>query len=97
MSDEKEIIEFKCPHCGCNESYLLKSQHFEEGKCVECQETTFCNMITEPFSVVRCPYCNSSYVKKISSLSRLGSVATLGFASGKVGKQWHCNNCKSNF
>ena len=45
----------------------------------------------------RCPYCNSTNTKKISTLSRLGSFATFGFAGKKVGKQWHCNNCKSDF
>lgn len=45
----------------------------------------------------RCPYCNSTNTKKISTLSRMGSFATFGFAGKKVGKQWHCNNCKSDF
>lgn len=46
---------------------------------------------------VKCPYCNSTNTKKISTLSRMGSLATFGFAGKKVGKQWHCNNCKSDF
>lgn len=46
---------------------------------------------------VKCPYCGSKSTKKISTLSRIGSFATLGFAGKKVGKQWHCNNCKSDF
>lgn len=46
---------------------------------------------------VKCPYCGSTSTKKISTLSRLGSFATFGFAGKKVGKQWHCNNCKSDF
>lgn len=45
-----------------------------------------------------CPYCHSKNTKKISGLSKAGSVAMFGvFAVGKVGKQWHCNNCKSDF
>lgn len=45
-----------------------------------------------------CPYCHSKNTKKISGLSKAGSVAMFGvFAMGKVGKQWHCNNCKSDF
>ena len=46
---------------------------------------------------VACPYCKSSNVSKISTLSRAVSVELLGLASGKVGKQWHCNSCKSDF
>lgn len=48
-------------------------------------------------SNAKCPYCNSTNTKKISTLSRMGSFATFGFAGKKIGKQWHCNNCKSDF
>lgn len=45
-----------------------------------------------------CSYCHSKNTKKISGLSKAGSVAMWGvFAMGKVGKQWHCNQCKSDF
>lgn len=45
-----------------------------------------------------CPYCSSTDLKKISGLSKAGSVALWGiFAVGKVSKQWHCNSCKSDF
>ncbi len=45
-----------------------------------------------------CPYCHSTDTKKISGLSKAGSVALFGvFALGKTGKQWHCNQCNSDF
>lgn len=45
-----------------------------------------------------CPYCHPKNTKKITGLSKAGSVALWGvFAMGKVSKQWHCNNCKSDF
>lgn len=48
--------------------------------------------------VVSCPYCKSTDCKKISALSKAGSVALWGiFALGKTTKQWHCNKCKSDF
>lgn len=47
---------------------------------------------------VECPYCHSTNTKKISGLSKAGSVALFGvFAMGKVSKEWHCNNCNSDF
>lgn len=46
---------------------------------------------------VHCPYCNSTNCKKISGVSKATSVAMFGIFSQKVKKQWHCNNCKSNF
>lgn len=48
-------------------------------------------------TTITCPYCSSTNVKKIGSLSRLVSVGTLGLAGGKIGRQWHCNQCKSDF
>ena len=47
--------------------------------------------------ILRCPYCKSSNVKKISFTGKAVSVGTLGLISNKIGKQWHCNNCKSDF
>lgn len=49
-------------------------------------------------SSITCPYCQSTNTQKISGLSKAGSVALWGiFALGKTTKQWHCNNCKSDF
>lgn len=62
----------------------------------------FANAIPEAKKItgitVKCPYCQSTNTKKISNVSKAGSVAVFGvFATGKVSKQWHCNNCKSDF
>lgn len=46
---------------------------------------------------LHCPYCKSTNVKKISFTGKALSVGTLGILSKKIGKQWHCNNCKSDF
>lgn len=54
--------------------------------------------VVEDDNQVKCPYCNSTDVKKISGTSKVGSVALFGiFAMGKVSKNYHCNNCKSDF
>lgn len=46
---------------------------------------------------ITCPYCKSTNTKKISGGSRWLSTGLFGLASSKVGKQWHCNSCKSDF
>lgn len=46
---------------------------------------------------VPCPYCKSTNTEKISTVSRAVSVSLVGAASGKIGKQWHCKQCGSNF
>lgn len=42
----------------------------------------------------RCPICNSVNVNRIDSIERAVSVGTMGLASGKIGKQYKCKNCK---
>lgn len=44
-----------------------------------------------------CPYCHSSNTTKIGVIGRSISFGIFGFGSSKVGKQWHCNSCKSDF
>lgn len=46
---------------------------------------------------VQCPYCKSWDTEKISTGSRVVSIAMVGAASGKIGKQFHCNKCGANF
>ena len=46
---------------------------------------------------VVCPYCKSTNTEKISTLNRAVSISIVGAASSKLGKQWHCKNCNSNF
>lgn len=46
---------------------------------------------------ITCPYCQSTNIKKISKTSRFVSTGLFGLASSKIGKQWHCNSCKSDF
>lgn len=44
-----------------------------------------------------CPYCHTRNTKRISTSSRLLSVGLFGLGSKKIGKQWHCDNCNSDF
>ena len=57
---------------------------------------------SQPVSVsstpkITCPYCKSTNTKKLSSLSRALSAGLFGLGSSKIGKQWHCNSCGSDF
>lgn len=40
-----------------------------------------------------CPMCGKKSGKKISTASRAASVAMVGLASGKIGKQYKCTSC----
>ena len=97
------IIKIKCPKCGNENSYQKTTEISEFGECTQCGWMTYNKWTgTPPTPIkkleIRCPYCNSTDVKKISEMSKAASVAVFGiFAMGKVSKQWHCNNCKSDF
>lgn len=47
--------------------------------------------------IIECPYCHSNDINKISITSRIISTSLFGLGSKKIGKQWHCNSCNSNF
>ena len=48
-------------------------------------------------NAVQCPYCKSWQTEKIGTGERVVSIAVAGPASGKIGKQWKCLKCGSNF
>lgn len=101
--DSREIVNYICPKCGHNKSYKNISKYSVAGECVKCGELTFYEKVNEydlpkPPPTVECPYCHSKRTKKISTASKAGSIALFGiFALGKTTKQWHCNDCKSDF
>ena len=43
---------------------------------------------------VPCPVCGSRDTYRIGTLDRATSIAVTGLASGKIGKQYKCRNCK---
>jgi transposase-like protein len=108
----KEMGKFTCP-CGCNEFIVSTTRKGIINKqCKKCnnvyddnynilfQFTKHEQIINQQLSTptITCPYCQSTNTQKISGLSKAGSVALWGiFALGKTTKQWHCNNCNSDF
>ncbi|MCM1166214.1 MAG: hypothetical protein NC299_06970 [Lachnospiraceae bacterium] len=79
---------------------ILKGQGNEYKKYAETyfQKRPVNNVFPKtPVNAVCCPYCKSEDVVKIDAFDRAGSVILVGLASGKIGKQWHCNDCKSDF
>lgn len=41
----------------------------------------------------KCPTCNSTNLKRVSTTSKVASVAMWGLFSQKAKKTWHCNSC----
>lgn len=108
IGDKRE--NYICPVCGekmmywstsdiDDESGLVTDDYKEDERTLQSPgkpSTSQYNHLNPP--TITCPYCKSTDCKKISGLSKAGSVALWGiFALGKTTKQWHCNNCKSDF
>lgn len=72
---------------------LYNKRHEEEDKNLHGEGS----YVAPKPNAVTCPYCQSTYVSKIGTLNRIASVGLFGLASKKIGKQWHCNHCKSDF
>ena len=81
-----------CKECG--ESALIESSPEWETYCK--QEAERKTSAKRP-PIITCPYCQSTDTKKISGSSKFVSTGLFGLASSKIGKNFHCNNCKSNF
>lgn len=100
---ENQIINFKCKYCGHNQAYKKENVLMVYAECLQCHEPTVLESKNKVFEskkskiLVKCTYCGSTDVKKISTLGRASSVTLLGLASKKIGKQFHCNNCGSDF
>lgn len=45
---------------------------------------------------VSCPYCHGRHTRKITS-GNIVSNAFFGIFSKNIGKQWHCDDCGSDF
>lgn len=43
---------------------------------------------------IKCPNCGSTDTKRVTAISRMAGVLTLGLASSSIGKQYMCKRCK---
>lgn len=89
----------QCPSCGRKnldqDKYCPVCHYYMGNVPISPDRSIHKNLATNP--IVTCPYCKSTNTTKISGISKAGSVMMFGIFSQKVKKQWHCNNCKSDF
>ena len=75
--------------------YQLKISQFKAN--LQQQESST-KKVEEDNNTPHCPYCNSTNIKKITTGSKVAHTALFGiFSISRNSKQWHCNNCKSDF
>lgn len=94
-------IEHKCPNCGQEmEFWCIEEVDIETGKTVNNKTTTEdidIKRIVTGKPTVTCPYCNSTNTTKITATSKVLNTALFGFLGTKRLRNYHCNDCKSDF
>ena len=66
-------------------------------KTVETQLQNFENYEKSQMPIITCPYCKSTNTLRITSTEKAINIALFGVFGNKRKKQWHCNNCNSDF
>ena len=90
MNYNKEQEILVCPECG----HILRFATPTEEALIEQNRRLY---EIQNSNKIKCPYCSSTNVEKISTVNRVVSTGIFGLASKKIGKQYHCKNCKSDF
>lgn len=90
-----------CEECKCSLTFL-DNDDYDTELAEKVKNTPPYDPTQDPNSpyyipVIKCPYCQSTDTSKISTMSRVVSTGLFGFGSKKIGKQYHCNKCKSDF
>lgn len=56
-----------------------------------------CDSIPPSKPIIECPYCHSTNTEKITTTTKVVNTVVWGIFGTKRHKEWHCNNCKSDF
>lgn len=88
-------------YCGTCNYKLQKKEDINKVKNPKLSERNY-NVIgkigdpTKP--IIECPYCHSTNTNKITITSKAVHTAIFGiFSLGRNSKNFHCNNCSSDF
>lgn len=101
---QDDIVRVYCKRCDNNTLFkIISIGKTYVGQCAKCRGYLDIknndNYVFESSTpIVTCPYCKSANTKKITATSKAVHTAMFGiFAMGRNSKQWHCNQCKSDF
>lgn len=94
LFNKAEEFSTICPKCNvemvCVESKFVSTEQ-------EVREEAKRKKLQRSATIVYCPYCNSVNTSKISTTSKVLNTALFGIFGTKRHKQWHCNQCNSDF
>lgn len=85
-------------YCKKKEKYLLAQSNFEQyQREIIKQEDVEGALLLKKMGLdpaaPKCPHCQSTNIRSISTASRALSVGMVGLASSKIGKTMECKNC----
>lgn len=84
-----------CPEC--NIEMRDMGSKFVDSEVEKRKTERFQKALQNPDPLVYCPYCNSVNTSKISTTAKVINTAMFGIFGSKRHKQWHCNQCNSDF
>lgn len=77
---------------------LVSREHLDDLSIPKKKALPFNQILFDTKPIVECPYCHSRNTKKISTASKAVHTAVFGlFSLGRNSKNFHCNNCNSDF
>lgn len=98
INDENSSKQIVKKYCNCNDTELKSIMDLYLQEYKNDPEIVQANAIAREWqNKPKCPYCKSSNIKKISTVSRLVSTTLFGLGSKKLGKQFHCCDCGADF
>lgn len=93
--EKKRIYELSLKDLNSAKRQAQAYQQYSEAMASEMNSkiVNAVNPFKEVSNGVKCPMCGKNSGKKITTTSRAASVAMVGLASGKIGKQYKCTSC----
>ena len=94
LDPETDKFNCICPKC---ENTMRKYENLTINPDLKQDPVYITKVNGQYITAPECPYCHKNNTHKISGIGRWVSSGLFGLGSSKVGKQWHCNNCGSDF
>ena len=89
--------EFSSVCSKCNVEMVCVESKFVSKEQEVKREASLSRRFSQSSPLVHCPYCNSVNTSKITTTSKVINTAIFGLFGTKRHKQWHCNQCNSDF
>lgn len=75
------------------EKYVQELQSIQWGLEIRAESPDGKNLYVDNSNQIKCPSCGAKNVIRISTMSKVASVALFGLFSNKRTRTFHCNNC----